>query len=1004
MDSDLDRREEEAAEIIQGVDGPQERQRMTVWLIISRREEKGADAGLGGNAVAGDRTLMLEQLVYQLMDQNEALRTLKAVCKGAFQWMWCNDWLHKIKSSMTDLAPKAHEWWKRVTDEARAEYDKWCQAAPIQRAKVTGKPSAELMSDMFVRLEARGLAMLIKALPDTIYNTALAHRNTTCTGLLFITMKTYQPGGLVERGELLKGLTTLEVCNDASSAVATLQKWYRHLDRAKTMGISIPDSSLLLQGVDKCVQGLLQSHASLLFRMHTVRMQLQLDTVPTHQAVEEYVTTLLAEFELLAIAMPVKLAYGQCALLVNKEAPADLIDQSVASVQDQGGARHKQHRKILAPQGWTLSVDTAGPFPKGLDENSSKAKYLIVGVLSVPILSAQGESVEAPADRDPSVTLQEFAASLDDREWLVERGMELEEALGEPTNKEIAETRESWDAWNAVVKKSRAEWLEEAKVHYLPKVEMVDFVYTEAVESKRQHVVVGAISRMYAKAISDGLDVRRVHTDRGKEFNNSALKALCAKFGLHQTFAAVVVHPHLNGLGGLPFLCIFGAHPVPGVAETVDCARVDLVHEMSGNEGALGKDSDQGGKWDAGHLGWRMKVECQTRDFEADWAAEVALLFTVVEMPWKKAAKVRKESAKWIPAMTEEYESLVSKTGAVEEISDSDYRALIEDKVVSELRIPHDGGVLVMTKLPEDTNLLHVLKLQSENSLQAGTEGAQKVGVIALYVDDILIGAPKGIVEAVIAALQSQWELSSPEWVDKPGDNMKFAGFELERTAEGLRVHQESYVRDLLDQYHDEIPGEENAPAVKVYETSSLDPDAEVTSVVKRAQALIGQLLWLSNRTRPDLAYAVNLAAQKIVANPCEAVARAEHAIRYLRHAPGVSLHYKPATGNCGKWDQLKFQETATSLDSYSDASFAADEQTPGEVSKALLALLLLVQVSGVKADDLQNQFVADGGWLVGLEACWKYVSVGNWKVQVPFSLTAMDWILFWEGPVVQLG
>ena len=430
------------------------------------------------------------------------------------------------------------------------------------------------------------------------------------------------------------------------------------------------------------------------------------------------------------------------------------------------------------------------------------------------------------------------------------------------------------------------------------------------------------------------------------------------------------------------------------------------------------------------------------------------------------ADQVRKESAKWIPAMTEEYESLVSKTGAVEEISDSDYRALIEnpevsvelipgklvyvrktsgqrkarivgcgnfcvqssggprselyasgagaeslrmtmrktileptwslasvdvktaflqaplldlqrdgkqlitivrvphilrelgittcrfwrvkkalyglasapkswsrhrDKVLSELRIPHETGMLVMTKLPEDTNLLHVLKIPSENSLQAGTEGAlkgaQKVGVIALYVDDILIGAPRSIVEAVIAALQSQWELSSPEWVDKPGDNMKFAGFELERTAEGLRVHQESYVRDLLDQYHDEIPGEENAPAVKVYETSSLDLDTDVTSVVKRAQALIGQLLWLSNRTRPDLAYAVNIAAQKIVANPCEAVARAEHAIRYLRHAPGVSLHYKPATGNCGKWDQLRFQETATSLDSYSDASFAADEQ-----------------------------------------------------------------------------
>ena len=32
-----------------------------------------------------------------------------------------------------------------------------------------------------------------------------------------------------------------------------------------------------------------------------------------------------------------------------------------------GGARHRQHRKVLAPQAWTLSVDTAGPFPMGVD-------------------------------------------------------------------------------------------------------------------------------------------------------------------------------------------------------------------------------------------------------------------------------------------------------------------------------------------------------------------------------------------------------------------------------------------------------------------------------------------------------------------------------------------------------------------------------------------------------------------------------------------------------------
>ena len=107
------------------------------------------------------------------------------------------------------------------------------------------------------------------------------------------------------------------------------------------------------------------------------------------------------------------------------------------------------------------------------------------------------------------------------------------------------------------------------------------------------------------------------------------------------------------------------------------------------------------------------EMECQTRDFEADCAAEQGLEselreLDAVEGDSKGAVlqpseatvlkpseatedppplrtkiiavdQVRKESAKWIPAMTEEYESLVSKTGAVEGISDSDYRALIEN-------------------------------------------------------------------------------------------------------------------------------------------------------------------------------------------------------------------------------------------------------------------------------------------------------------------------------------
>ena len=86
--------------------------------------------------------------------------------------------------------------------------------------------------------------MLSKALPSGIYELALSSRNTSCVGLIFTTLKIYQPGGLMERSELLRGLTILAVAQNASSGVAIVRDWLRHLDRARNMGVAIPDCSL----------------------------------------------------------------------------------------------------------------------------------------------------------------------------------------------------------------------------------------------------------------------------------------------------------------------------------------------------------------------------------------------------------------------------------------------------------------------------------------------------------------------------------------------------------------------------------------------------------------------------------------------------------------------------------------------------------------------------------------------------------------------------------------
>ena len=238
--------------------------------------------------VPGDRTMWELPKLGSPNEPNPALR--------------CSDWLHRIQPPIHDLAPKAHVWWTSVVSEARSAYSKWVASSPLERIAIKGEPSDGLKAEKFLRLESRALAMLSKAVPQTIYDYALSVRNTTCVGLVFFVLKAFQPGGLHERTELLKGLTSLQECNSARQGVDSLNMWFRHLERARGMNVAVPDCTLLLDALDTMSKQLLERSPALLFRMNTTRMTLQLDTVPTLPTVEQFARSLMAELEVLAVS------------------------------------------------------------------------------------------------------------------------------------------------------------------------------------------------------------------------------------------------------------------------------------------------------------------------------------------------------------------------------------------------------------------------------------------------------------------------------------------------------------------------------------------------------------------------------------------------------------------------------------------------------------------------------------------------------------------------------
>ena len=170
-----------------------------------------------------------------------------------------------------------------------------------------------------------------------------------------------------------------------------------------------------------------------------------------------------------------------------------------------------------------------------------------MGVLTVPkVIPKKPEErlEEEPPEEEPAPAADE---ALEDAEWLPS-GELGEDDAPPPSVKEEAVAREAWTKWNELVSLDQEAWKNEAESHHLPTVEMVDWVFVEPVASKNTSEVLTAVGRMYAAARSEGFDVRRLHTDRGREYYNAAMRAWCARHGLHKTFALPEEHQS-NGIG-----------------------------------------------------------------------------------------------------------------------------------------------------------------------------------------------------------------------------------------------------------------------------------------------------------------------------------------------------------------------------------------------------------------------------------------------------------------------
>ena len=189
-----------------------------------------------GEFEPGDRTFWELPKLSAVSEPNAAVRA--------------SDWLYRSALMLRDLSAKSWQWYDRVYEASLDYYRTYQEADPLKRGQIRPDLPADLQNPAFARLEARAVSMLLNSVPESVSSQALATRSLSSVGIIYQVLKQFQPGGLMERQELLKSLTELPVAGSGREAVLSLQAWFRHVAKARTMQVQLPDGSILLAALD----------------------------------------------------------------------------------------------------------------------------------------------------------------------------------------------------------------------------------------------------------------------------------------------------------------------------------------------------------------------------------------------------------------------------------------------------------------------------------------------------------------------------------------------------------------------------------------------------------------------------------------------------------------------------------------------------------------------------------------------------------------------------------
>ena len=266
-----------------------------------------------------------------------------------------------------------------------------------------------------------------------------------------------------------------------------------------------------------------------------------------------------------------------------------------------------------------------------------------------------------------------------------------------------------------------------------------------------------------------------------------------------------------------------------------------------------------------------------------------------------------------------------------------------------------------------------LVRCRVESSWWKLVEESAVIGVIVIYVDDILICSTNSVIAAVASAIKELWS-TSPLVMASEGA-IKFLGLEIEKIEGGFAVSQADYIAELLRIHsvkgtqRDLIPvSRENASFIAM-EEEAVFSEAEL----REAQQYAGEILWLSQRSRPDISYAASLISSLTTKAPRRASSITRKCLGFLQRTADHRLHLVSRSQELVSWTDASFApEGARShtgwLITAGEAPLSWRSSRQGSVTLSTAEAELVASVEGALA-------------LCSLWALWKEVEEEEMKL-----------------------